>query len=714
MHFDQNMFDSLQESVQVWNKEGKKLFCNNKTSKLYELEDKKIETIEDILNKWDFFDSDNSYLSLEMLPAYKVLQSKQSINNVVLKIVSKDTTKWIKTSITPLLDKNDAIEYIITTCLDITYLKNEELKYKKIANYDTLTNLPNRLLLADRLHLAVAHASRNKTNVAVCMIDLDGFKALNDTYGHKAGDMVLVEVSKRMKEVVRSDDTVARLGGDEFVVILTDLIHSEDCAITLYRLLNTISAAYTLDGHIIDTISASIGVSLYPQDKVDPEILLRHADVAMYKSKNSGKNKFSFFDVAADQKIKANYKALNKIKKSLEENHFCLYYQPKVNSITGQIIEVEALARWNHPLFGIMQPSEFLPLVENDDVLCEMFDHWVISQAIKQLLTWQEKGLFVKICVNISPKQFKQKEFVQKIKDEFVKNEASLDLLSHLEFEILETDVVENLSRSNAIVKECKALGLSFALDDFGTGYSSLMHLKELNIDTIKIDKSFVSNMLESSEDMAIVQAVVALASAFDISVTAEGAENIEQVISLMEMGCDEIQGFAIAKPMPSSEVLEFITNFIPDPRWKLAAQTLPSRADFELLLAESNHKNWIERVLLELNKKDGDTSCIELDHTKCRFGSWFEKNRNKNYKLTPSFKELDILHQKIHKLSQEFFQTLQKEKRTINQKEVHEFKALSVKLMEILEKIRAEVETIKKQQSIVNKILQKREQYAK
>lgn len=714
MTFDKQILDSIQESIQVWDSNGKKLFCNNKASILYELKDNEIQTIQDVLSKWDFFDVEDRHLSLEMLPAFQVIHSKKAINDIVLKMVSKEDTKWIKTSISPICDSNGDIEYIVTTCLDITHLKSQELKYKTIANYDPLTKLPNRLLLADRLELALSHAKRTKTNIAVCMIDLDGFKALNDTLGHEAGDLLLIEVAKRMKEALRDDDTVARLGGDEFVVIITDLAKSEDCAVTLYRLLNTISSPYNIEGKVVDTISASIGVTLYPDDNVDAEILLRHSDVAMYKSKNSGKNKFSFFDITADHKIKANYKALNKIKQAILNGDFCLYYQPKINSITAQIVEVEALARWNHQLLGIMQPNEFLPLVENDNELCDMFDNWAINEAIKQLSIWHKNGLIIKICVNISPRNFKQKDFIQTIKEQFRENGISLDMLSNIEFEILETDVVENLSKSNEIVKEFKKLGVTFALDDFGTGYSSLMHLKELNIDTIKIDKSFVSGMLESSENMAIVQAVTALASAFDIKVTAEGAENIEQVITLMEIGCDDIQGFAISKPMPSSEVEEFISKFTPDPRWKLASHTLPSRADFELLLAESNHKYWIETIITEFNKQNPDGSLVELNHRNCRFGKWFEQNRNKNYKLTPSFKDLDITHQKIHDFAHELYTTLLKEQRVINQDEIEALNSMSSRLTALLDKIRNEVEKLKKQQSIVNKILQKREQHGK
>lgn len=711
---DKKVLDSIQESVQAWDAFGRKLFSNNKASLLYELEDKKIQTIEDILHKWSFFDQNDKPIEPEELPAHKVIKSKQPINDTVLKMVGKDVVKWIKASVNPILNDNGDVHIIITTCLDITHLKLEELKYKNIANYDLLTKLPNRLLLSDRLELAIANSNRSKTSVAICMIDIDGFKALNDTFGHDAGDALLVEISRRMKDVLRDNDTVARLGGDEFVVILTNLSKSDDCTVSLYRLLNTISSPYMINGNEITTISASIGVSLYPDDKVEPDTLMRHADIAMYKSKNSGKNRFSFFDIATDQKIKANHKAINKIKNSILNGEFCLYYQPKINSATDAIVEIEALARWSHHLLGIMSPSEFLPLIENDSDLSDMFDDWVINEAVKQLHSWYKTGLIIKICINISPRQFKHQSFPDKVKDFFIKNGVGLDLMSYLEFEIIETAAVDNLHRSNKVVQECKKLGITFALDDFGTGYSSLVHLKELNIDTIKIDKTFVSGMLDDSENMAIVQAIGALASAFDIKVTAEGAENIEQVISLIEMGCDEIQGYAIAKPMPAEEVKEFICKFTPDPRWKIASQTLPSRADFELLLAESNHKYWVEMVIAELSKKDTDKSLLILDHKQCRFGKWFEQGKQKKYKVSSNFKELDSTHQKIHQKAKDTFEILQNEQRAINKDEIREFQDLSKQITQILNKLRQEIEKTKQQQSVVNKILLKRKKYGK
>jgi len=641
--------------------------------------------------------------------------SSCSVALSLLKMVSADKSKWIRCSATPIMDDSGKLERVVTASLDITELKNEEKRFKESANYDALTGLPNRVLLADRLELAIAHSKRNGTGLVVCLIDLDGFKAVNDTFGHDTGDKVLIEASKRMLKAVRADDTVARLGGDEFVVILTELSRSEDCAVSLYRLLNVLSRPYVIEGNEITSISASIGVSVYPDDKVEAETLLRHADMAMYESKNSGKNKFSFFNVVSDQKIKANHRTINKIKKALAAGEFCLYYQPKVNALTREVVEVEALARWNHPLLGVISPGEFLPLIENDEELSDRFDRWVISEAIGQLHRWQKKGLYLKSCINISPRQFKRTQFIQWLKSLIKERGLSEDFLSYLEFEILETAAIENLTRSNDVIKECKALGLSFALDDFGTGYSSMMHLKELHIDTIKIDRIFVSGMLDNAANMVIVQAIVALGNAFDISVTAEGAENIEQVMSLLELGCDAIQGYAIAHPMPVEELESFIKNFRPDPRWNMASQTLPSKADFELLLALSNHKYWIE-MLLGMLEDQSDVEAVRsaFEPAETRFGKWLLKAKKQQYSMTASFKEMTGAYEYQNGKIQEILDTLKKEQRSITQEEKEVITHLSQKVAMLLEKIRKEVESIKKKSDLVSKILEKRSYYVK
>jgi diguanylate cyclase (GGDEF)-like protein/PAS domain S-box-containing protein len=614
-------------------------------------------------------------------------------------------------SISAVFDEIGTVMNYIVLVSDITAIKEHQNQLESIAHYDGLTGLPNRLLLVDRLSLAISHTNRQENLLAVCMIDLDGFKGVNDTLGHNAGDTVLIEVAQRMQKVIRSNDTVARLGGDEFVIILTDVGKIDDCAIMLYRLLNAIAQPYIIADQEVNTISASIGVSIYPDDKVDSEMLLRHADIAMYEAKNSGKNRFNFFNVSSDKKIKANHKTLNKIKTALEKGEFCFYFQPKINVRYKTVIEIEALIRWAHPLLGLMSPAEFLPLIENNEELSNSFDAWVIKAGILQLDAWQKEGIFVKLCVNISPKQFKQKNFTEKLKQLIEQNNLDLDLLSYLEFEILETAAVEHLHNSNNVIKECKELGITFALDDFGTGYSSLMHLKDLAVNTIKIDKSFVQEMLENPQSMAIVKSIIGLANAFDISVTAEGVQTMEQILSLMEIGCDEIQGYAITHPLEKAEMKNFLLNFTPDPRWKMVAQTLPSKADFELLIAKANHKFWIESAMNELAQEEMNETIFQTTHAECKFARWFEKVKKQNFAVTPHLQELDLLHQKIHENVTMLYLQIQKEHRSITEEEKISIESMSEKVMSLIDTIENKNQDALKHISFADKILQKREE---
>jgi diguanylate cyclase (GGDEF)-like protein len=707
-----DLLDALHESIQLWDLNGRVLFCNAATCQLFETNDETLHDWQEVSLQWTFFSETNTSLKTDPLLIERCAETGHPQSSQILKMVQDDHAKWIVSHAVPMTDDKGELYAVATTIFDITRYKSEEQKYKNIANYDPLTKLPNRSLMADRLELAISHANRNKSSLAVCLIDLDGFKEVNDRFGHEAGDQVLVEASRRMRDAVRGDDTVARLGGDEFVIILTDLGKSEECAVSLYRILNALSQPYSIAEHTIESVSASIGVSLYPDDKVEADTLLRHADVAMYKSKNSGKNKFSFFDVTSDQKIKANYRTINKIKKALEASQFHLYYQPKINALSSEILEVEALARWEHPLLGVVSPAEFLPLIENDEELCEIFDKWVISESIRQLHTWQKERFFLKICINISPRQFKSRKFVNWLKEVIDETGAPMELLTFLEVEILETAAVESLVRSNEIINECKKLGLTFALDDFGTGYSSLMHLKDLKVDTIKIDKLFVGGMLENTANMVIVQAVIALANAFDITVTAEGAESIEHVMSLLEMGCDAIQGYAIARPMPVEEVRGFVEAFVPDPRWKMASHLLPSKADFELLLASSNHKYWMERVFRAFETGVFDEEEVFRDQNICRFGRWFVKAREKKYKETKSFNELDRVHREIHGKVAALLDRIRNEQRSATPEELTAIHALSHHLLESLERVRKEIDAMKQKSNLINKIMEKRRKF--
>jgi diguanylate cyclase (GGDEF)-like protein/PAS domain S-box-containing protein len=427
-----------------------------------------------------------------------------------------------------------------------------------IAHYDALTHLPNRVLLADRMQQAMAQCQRRNNCLAVAFLDLDGFKAINDVYGHSVGDQLLIEIAARLRTSLREGDTLARLGGDEFVAILTDLDHSKDCEPVLARLLGAASEPVHLQGAQLQ-VSASIGVTLYPQDGVDAEQLLRHADQAMYLSKQAGKNCFHLFDVEHDAAIKIQRDDLSQIRQALLNREFVLFYQPKVNMRTGDIIGAEALIRWQHPTKDLLVPASFLPTVENHLFSIEIGE-WVIATALEQMAQWQQSGLRIPVSVNVGALQLQQVDFTQRLQQQIAHFPHSI--YSMLELEILETSALEDIEQISQVIHACQALGVSFALDDFGTGYSSLRYLKRLPAEMLKIDQSFVRDMLEDAGDLTIIKGVIGLAQAFHRSVIAEGVETVAHGDMLLSIGCELAQGYGIARPMPAAAVQEWIANW--------------------------------------------------------------------------------------------------------------------------------------------------------
>ena len=449
---------------------------------------------------------------------------------------------------------------------DITERKQSVEKLERIAHFDVLTNLPNRVLLADRLSQAMLHCSRHKKSLAVVFLDLDGFKAVNDAYGHNVGDKLLISLSSSMKEALREGDSLARIGGDEFVAVLTDLTTENDCLPILDRLLSAASEPVTIGDKVLN-VSASVGFTIYPQDNVDTDQLIRHADQAMYVAKESGKNRYHLFDTAQDDAVKVQLESLEAIRGALDNQQFLLHYQPKVNMRTGTVTGVEALIRWQHPERGLLNPIEFLPAIENSPMNIEMGE-WVIETALKQIGEWQVMGLSFPDCtsVNISAVQLQQPDFTDRL--------AAL-LAAHpdvepryLELEVLETSALDDVNNVSKIMNKCIALGVKFALDDFGTGYSSLTYLRRLPASLIKIDQSFVRDMLHDADDLAIVEGVIALAKSFKRNVIAEGVETIEHGSTLLQMGCELAQGYGIARPMPASDIPEWIREWKPDVKW--------------------------------------------------------------------------------------------------------------------------------------------------
>ncbi len=466
-------------------------------------------------------------------------------------------------SIVAVKDEQGRLQHYVGAFTDISPIKRHEADLDRIAHYDTLTSVPNRRLFGDRLEQAIARARRHAMSLAVCYLDLDGFKPINDQFGHEGGDLMLVEIARRLEALSRADDTVARLGGDEFVLLWNDIKSESDCTGALERVLAKVNEPMQLEGQSV-SVSASIGVTLYPEDDVDADSLLRHADHAMYSAKQQGKNRYQIFDARMERQISARVEMLSVIRRGLDRDQFELYYQPKVNYVDGSVIGVEALLRWNDPTRGLLGPMEFLPLVENDSLAFHM-GHWVIEQAVHQAKIWYDKGIDLPISINIFPRHLKYRSFIDDLRRVLAAHWP--DMPKHrLLMEIVETTDLEELEPIERVIKECVEMGIGFSLDDFGTGYSSLVYLRRLSIQELKIDQSFVRDMLEDPDDEAIVIGVISMGQAFGLRVVAEGVETAQQAEHLVRLGCPVVQGYGLGHPMPVQALEQWYADFTANP----------------------------------------------------------------------------------------------------------------------------------------------------
>jgi diguanylate cyclase (GGDEF)-like protein/PAS domain S-box-containing protein len=467
-------------------------------------------------------------------------------------------------SVSTVADDRQLLQHYIGIFADISQLKAHEQELDRVAHYDPLTGTPNRRLLTDRMQQSIVRADRHQETLAVCYLDLDGFKEVNDQYGHKAGDDLLIGITHNLKNVLRSDDTLSRLGGDEFVLLLSDVGTPEECSLILERIQLAIKTPITIDAHVI-SVSGSIGVSLYPQDHSDADSLLRHADQAMYRAKESGKNRYHLFDPDSDQKAQQSRRRLDRLHTAMQDQEFRLFYQPKVNLRTGAIVGMEALIRWQHPEEGLLSPAAFLPHVEGTTV-----DHplgkWVIATALDQAAKWMQQGARIKVSVNVSAHHLLHPEFLDDLGSALGRHP---DLPSDfLELEVLESVAISDIEQTVNVLLGCHQMGVKLALDDFGTGYSSLTYLRKLPVDSLKIDQSFVRDMLTDLEDHGIVEAVIRLATAFKRQVIAEGVETLAHGAALLQMGCTLAQGYGIARPMPDHEVLPWAEQWTAQRAW--------------------------------------------------------------------------------------------------------------------------------------------------
>jgi diguanylate cyclase (GGDEF)-like protein len=452
-----------------------------------------------------------------------------------------------------------------TLARDVAERNRYEHELEFLAHHDALTQLPNRILLADRLAQSLAHAQRAQRLLAIAYLDLDHFKPVNDALGHKMGDLLLVMVAQRLKEHTRADDTVCRLGGDEFVLLLGDLATIDECTQTIDRLLAALGQSYQIDEHKVN-ISASLGLTLYPFDDADADTLMRHADQAMYVAKQSGRARYHLFDAAHDRQVQVQRSHRTRIEAALAHGEFVLHYQPKVDMRSGAVIGAEALIRWQHPEQGLLPPGRFLPEVEDTDFAIPLGE-WVIETALTQLATWHAAGLQLSVSVNISPRHLQTLSFAGRLATLLARH-AEVPPAA-LELEVVESAALEDMLRVSEVITACRSLGVSFALDDFGTGYSSLSYFKRLSFDALKIDQSFVRDLLTDEEDRAIVEGVISLTRTFRRQVIAEGVESAEIGVALLRMGCSIAQGYGIAKPMPAAELPRWIAHWRPYPQWR-------------------------------------------------------------------------------------------------------------------------------------------------
>ncbi|MBW8307463.1 MAG: EAL domain-containing protein [Thiobacillus sp.] len=454
--------------------------------------------------------------------------------------------------------------FITYVLRDLTERKQFERQLVHLANHDPLTNLPNRTFFQERLGVSLDEAALNGEQLAVLFLDLDRFKLINDTFGHALGDKLLLMVAERLAGCFRKGDVLARLGGDEFVVLLQGLSGKQDAALVAQKIMDTFAHAFQLDAHEV-FVSASIGIAFYPSDAIDAGNLIRYADNAMYQAKEQGLG-YQFYRPDLENLSSERLTLENSLRRALERDELRLYYQPKVDLASGAVIGLEALLRWAHPVRGMIPPDQFVPLAEETGLIIPIGE-WVLRTACLQIKAWQGDGMpLLPVAVNLSARQFRQfsasgeatgiHDLVETI--ERVLEETGVDP-SCLELEITESILMQNLSMAANILQALSAKGIRIFIDDFGTGYSSLSYLKRLPIDTIKIDKSFVGDIMTDPDDAAIVTAIIAMAHSLRLKVVAEGVETQEQFDFLLERGCDAMQGFFFSKPLPAEEIFPLL-----------------------------------------------------------------------------------------------------------------------------------------------------------
>lgn len=544
-------------------------------------------------------------------------------------------------TISSVYDEQGDVQNHIALFTDITATKTHQAELERMAHFDALTQLPNRLLLGDRLRQAMHQATRRQCHLGIAYLDLDGFKTINDTHGHEAGDQLLAALAQSMQGALREGDTLARLGGDEFVAVIVDLPDNSDSTPVFNRLIEAAASPVQLGDSLLQ-VTASLGITFYPQaEDIDGDQLLRQADQAMYLAKQAGKNRYHVFDAEQDRHLRGRNESLTRIQQALANQEFVLHYQPKVNMRTGEVLGTEALIRWRHPQRGLLPPGVFMPVVEGHPLGFELGE-WVLDTALAQVESWIQDGLHLAVSVNVGAHQLQHPGFVRSLRDLLARHPAVRP--GELELEVLETSALEDFQLVTEVMAACRALGVGFALDDFGTGYSSLTYLKRLPTDLLKIDQSFVRDMLDDPEDLAILQGVLGLSTAFHRHAIAEGVETLAHGEMLLRLGCEWGQGYAIARPMPAAEMGRWVSEWRTPPQWLGVSPTGPDR--LQAVYVATEYRAWMAATVRRLREPPGAHPAARLPL--CPLGRWLDEGGRTLLEQTMPDHRIDVLRQDI------------------------------------------------------------------
>ena len=593
-----------------------------------------------------------SYLKLvhpdDRIPLYNAYeQAKASLSELHLEhrlLLNENKVKHLEVRGRFNFNSEGQLTLAEGTVQDVTERVQHRNALHRLAFQDSLTNLPNRRSIEDTLLYEMDYCERHKKHFVLALLDLDNFREVNDQQGVAIGDASLKTLALRIRQLFTNTAIIARVGGDEFVVLFTRLTAEDNCFKQLKQLLAVISKPITIDG-ISLALTASIGVTEYPQPRlVAAEQLMRQAQQALFQAKMLGKGHFYTYDFGSEQHARELIDHLEQVRKALHANEFVLYYQPKVYMKTGVVFGVEALIRWQKSTGEIVPPGSFLPALYNNTLEIELGD-WVIATVLAQMRQWQQVGLEIQVSINVSSLQLFDPAFVEKLSKD-LKDYPDIQP-SLLQLEVLESSMLNDLVAVSEIIQQSRKLGVSFALDDFGTGYSSLAYLKHLPASVLKIDQSFVQEMMKSTDDLSIISGVIGMANAFGMQVIAEGVESIEQGNLLLRLGCEQGQGYGIAKPMPADDLPNWIKHWKAAPTW--IGQESSSAQNLPLIYAEVEHHSW----MLEIEEWLGGKSdkLPTLDHHQCKVGLWIDKEVRNPNGLDSKFSYLVNLHNYLHKL---------------------------------------------------------------